>query len=74
MTPAAVVGSIQGRLAVLLDMLLVRGVTLPKPVTPAVQRTIYRGADADLLRLQDEVIALALDALATPPPKETSKP
>jgi hypothetical protein len=74
MAPAAVVGSIQGRLAALLDVLLVRGVTLPKPVTPAVQRTIYRGADADLLRLQDEVIALALEALATPPPKETAKP
>jgi hypothetical protein len=74
MTPAAVVGSIQGRLAALLDVLLVRGVTLPNPVTPAVQRTIYRGADADLLRLQDEVIALALEALAAPPPKETAKP
>ena len=67
MTPASMIGSIQGRLASLLDTLLVRGVVLPKPVTPPQKQTLYRGADAELIRLQDEIISLALEALATPP-------
>jgi hypothetical protein len=67
MTPAPMIGSIQGRLAALLDTLLVRGVVLPKPVTPPTKQTLYRGADAELIRLQDEIISLALEALASPP-------
>lgn len=73
MTPATMIGSIQGRLAALLDTLLVRGVVLPKPVTPPQKQTLYRGADAELIRLQDEIISLALEALASPPPKPRSQ-
>ncbi len=74
-TPAGIVASVQGRLAALLDALLSRGTTTPTPVTPPAKKTVYRGADADLLRLQEEVIALALDALGTapapkPPPQQ----
>lgn len=73
MTPATMIGSIQGRLAALLDTLLVRGVVLPKPVTPPQKQTLYRGADAELIRLQEEIISLALEALASPPPKPRSQ-
>ncbi|MGQ0735145.1 MAG: hypothetical protein ACT4QD_16020 [Acidobacteriota bacterium] len=74
-TPAGIVSAIQGRLAGLLDALLSKGVTTPTPVTPPARTTVYRGADADLLRLQEEVIALALEALGTapapkPPPQQ----
>lgn len=67
MSPAGIVASIQGRLATVLNSLLARGVALPKPVTPPARPPVYRGADAELLRLQDEIIALALDALGTAP-------
>jgi hypothetical protein len=73
MTPATMIGSIQGRLAALLDTLLMRGVVLPKPVTPPQKQTLYRGADAELIRLQDEIISLALEALASPPAKPRSQ-
>ena len=66
-TPAGIVAAIQGRLASVLDALLSRGATTPVRVTPPARQTAYRGADADLLRLQDEVIALALEALGSPP-------
>jgi hypothetical protein len=66
-TPAGIVASVQGRLAALLDALLSRGVSTPSRVVPPTKKTVYRGADADLLRLQEEVIALALEALGTPP-------
>jgi hypothetical protein len=42
-------------------------VSAPTPVTPPKPKTVYRGPDADLLRLQEEVIALALEALGTKP-------
>lgn len=67
LTAAGVVASIQGRLISLLGTLLSRDVVLPNPVTPPAAPTVYRGADADLIRLQDEVIALALEALGTAP-------
>jgi hypothetical protein len=73
MTPAGVVAALQGRIASLLDRLLAGGVTIPKPVTPPPSTTTYRGADAELIRLQDEIIALALDALASPPAKPAPK-
>jgi hypothetical protein len=75
-TPAGIVASIQGRLIGILDALLSRAVTTSTRVTPPERKTVYRGADAELLRLQDEVIALALEALGTkpasppPPPKQ----
>jgi hypothetical protein len=66
-TPAGMVASVQGRLAALLQALLVRGARTPVRVTPPERPTVYRGADAELLRLQEEVIALALEALGTAP-------
>ena len=58
----------------LLAALLSRDVTTPTRVAPPTKKTVYRGADADLLRLQDEVIALALEALSTRAPgQDTSK-
>ena len=64
-TPTGIVASIQGRLVTLLANLLNRDVTTPTRVVPPVKKTTYQGADAELLRLQDDVIALALEALST---------
>lgn len=72
-TPTGIVASIQGRLVSLLANLLNREVTTPSRVTPPVKKTVYQGADAELLRLQDEVIALALEALSSQPPKPAPK-
>jgi hypothetical protein len=66
-TPAGIVAAVQGRIVALLDRLLGAGVSAPTPVTPPDRKTVYRGPDADLLRLQEEVIALALEALGTTP-------
>ena len=66
-SPAAVVASIQGRAIALLDRLLRREGRAPVRVTPPEPTTEYRGADAELLRLQQEILALALDALGTAP-------
>jgi len=66
-TPAGIVASVQGRVAALLDRLLGSGVKTPNRVTPPARKTVYRGPDADLLRLQEEVIALAIEALGTAP-------
>jgi hypothetical protein len=73
-TPASLVGALQGRIAQLLGDLLSRGVRTPvRPVTRAAAAP-YRGADAELLHLQAEVIALALEALGTAPPPKTQAP
>jgi hypothetical protein len=70
-TPAGIVAAVQGRVAALLDRLLGVGVSAPLPVTPPQRKTVYRGPDADLLRLQEEVIALALEALGSKPAPKT---
>ena len=70
-TPAGIVAAVQGRIAALLDRLLGSGAKAPSPVTPPQRKTVYRGPDADLLRLQEEVIALALEALGTAPAPKT---
>ncbi|HYB94696.1 MAG TPA: multiheme c-type cytochrome [Vicinamibacterales bacterium] len=70
LSPASLVGALQGRVAQLLNDLLSRGVRTPVKLSPPATKTPYRGPDAELLRLQEEVIALALEALGTaPPPK-----
>jgi hypothetical protein len=73
-TPAGIVAAVQGRIASLLDRLLGSGVSAPLPVTPPGRKTVYRGPDADLLRLQEEVIALALEALGSKPAPKTPPP
>ena len=74
-TPAGIVASLQGRLIGILDSLLSRGVTTPTRVTPPERKTTYRGADAELLRLQVEIIALAVEALGSAPaPKDPPPP
>ena len=66
-SPAAIVATIQGRAVSLLDRLLRREGRAPVRVTPPQPTIEYRGADAELLRLQQEILALALDALGTAP-------
>jgi hypothetical protein len=73
-SPASLVGALQGRVAQLLSDLLNRGVRTPVKLTAPATKTPYRGADAELLRLQEEVIALALEALGTAPPAKTQPP
>jgi len=57
---------LQGRLVVLLAGLLASGTQHAVP-RPAPRQVTYLGADAELMRLQDEVIRLAVEALAFPP-------
>lgn len=66
-SPAAAVAEVQGRAIALLNDLLRRGARAPARVKPPERPTLYRGADAELLRLQEEVLALALEALGTAP-------
>jgi hypothetical protein len=74
-SPAAAVAAVQGRAIALLDALLRRGGRAPVRVTPPEKKTDYKGPDADLLRLQDDVLSLAIEALRTaPPPVSTPKP
>lgn len=73
-SPASLVGALQGRVAQLLSDLLTRGVRTPVKLTAPATKTPYRGADAELLRLQEEVIGLALEALGTAPPAKTQPP
>ncbi len=73
-TPASLVGALQGRVAQLLSDLLTRGVRTPVKLTAPATSTPYRGPDAELLRLQEEVIALALEALGTAPAPKPARP
>ena len=54
---------------VLMDSLLRRGARVSVRAAAPSQTVLYRGADAELLRLQQEVLALALEALRTAPGK-----
>lgn len=66
-TRVGVVAAIQGRIVTLLRQLLARNARAPVRVTPPERASAYGGADAELLRLQEEVIALALEALSQAP-------
>jgi hypothetical protein len=70
-SPAGMAGALQGRVVGLLEALLSRGARMPVRLVPAAPTLSYRGADAELLQLQREVIALALEALGTAPPAKT---
>jgi hypothetical protein len=66
LSPSAAVAAVQGRVIMLIDSLLrrdARSVVRLAPPPPAA----YSGPDAELLRLQEDVLALALESLATPP-------
>ena len=73
-TPASLVVALQGRVAQLLSDLLTRGVRTPVKLTAPATSAPYRGPDAELLRLQEEVIALALEALGTAPAPKPARP
>ena len=75
-SPAAAVAAVQGRAIALIDALLRRGGRAPVRVTPPEKKADYKGPDADLLRLQDDVLSLAIEALRTAPPptKPEGKP
>jgi hypothetical protein len=66
-SPAGIVAAVQGRAVALLNGLLRREGRTPVRVTPPEPSTEYRGADAELLRLQREVLTLAIEALGTAP-------
>jgi hypothetical protein len=70
-SPAAAVAAVQGRAIALVDALLRRGGRAPVRVTPPEKKSDYKGPDADLLRLQDDVLSLAIEALRTAPPPAT---
>jgi hypothetical protein len=63
---AVLLGAVQGRLAGLLEALLARGVQTPAKIAQPQTRVTESGADAELLKLQEDVIALALEALSAP--------
>jgi hypothetical protein len=71
-SPAAAVAAVQGRAIALIDNLLRRGGRAPVRVTPPEKKSDYKGPDADLLRLQDDVLSLAIEALRTAPPASTT--
>ena len=73
-SPAAAVAAVQGRAIALIDALLRRGGRAPVRVTPPEKKTDYKGPDADLLRLQDDVLSLAIEALRTAPPPAAATP
>ena len=66
-SPAALVAAVQGRAIELLNSLLQRGAVVPVRVRPENPVAQYSGPDAELLRLQREVLMLAIDALGSPP-------
>ena len=70
----AIASAIQGRVVGLLYSLLSQGARMPVRLVPPAANLSYRGADAELLQLQREAIALALEALATAPPAKTQPP
>jgi hypothetical protein len=66
LSPSAAVAAVQGRIIAALDSLLRRDARAVIRIPPPPPAT-YTGPDAELLRLQDEVLSLALESLATPP-------
>jgi hypothetical protein len=66
LSPSAAVAAVQGRLIALIDSLLRRDARTPVRLSPPTP-SAYHGPDAELLRLQDEVLSLAIESLAAPP-------
>jgi hypothetical protein len=63
----AQVAELRGRAAGVLERLLRAGVRTPAAPAPA-RPAEFKGPDGELLRLQDEVLVLALEALRRPTP------
>ncbi len=66
LSPSAAVAAVQGRVIMLLDSLLRRDARAVVRVAPP-PPVRYQGPDAELLHLQDEVLSLAMESLATAP-------
>jgi hypothetical protein len=66
LSPSAAVAAVQGRLIAMIDSLLRRDARTPVRLSPPAP-SAYHGPDAELLRLQDEVLSLAIESLAAPP-------
>jgi hypothetical protein len=65
-SPVAAVAAAEGRLLLALQELLRRGAYVSQPIAPPAA-VPYAGPDAALLRLQQEIVNLALEALSSPP-------
>jgi hypothetical protein len=63
--PAARVAELRGRGVVLLEKMLRAGARAPALPPPA-RPSEFQGPDSELLRLQDEVTVLAIEALRRP--------
>jgi hypothetical protein len=66
-TATGYVAAVQGRLAAIISQLLTRGVSAPIRLPAQPNAVRYRGADAELLRLQEDVLRLAIEALGRAP-------
>ena len=64
-SPAARVAELRGRGVVLLEKMLRAGARAPA-LSPPARPAEFRGPDSELLRLQDEVTVLAIEALRRP--------
>jgi hypothetical protein len=65
--PAADAAALRGEAVQVLEKLLRSGARTPSAAAPA-KPAEYSGPDGEMWRLQDEVIALALEALRRPKP------
>jgi hypothetical protein len=68
-TVSSILAAVQGRVINVLAGLLGQNVSVPQRVVPPPAAPRFTGPDAELLRLQQDVIALALEVLSAPPPK-----
>ena len=66
---SGLIASVQGRLINVLASLLRQNATVPQRVVPPVKPAVYSGPDRDLLKLQDDIISLALEVLGKAPGK-----
>jgi hypothetical protein len=66
-TPAAEVAELRGRGAAALERLLRAGARVPN-LPPPSKPVEFQGPDSELLRLQEEALALAIEALRRPEP------
>lgn len=68
-TMSGLIASVQGRLINVLTSLLRQNASVPQRVVPPAKPAVYSGPDRDLLKLQDDIISLALEVLGKAPGK-----